>query len=382
MFRRRWSVPPALLAAALSAVGCAARWGPVPDDDGSSIQTIVDSIRAAYDLPALGGAIVTADGGSIAAVSGVRRVPDGAPVTLDDLWHLGSNFKAFTAMLAATAVDRAEIRWTTTLAEAFPELAPTMLEPYRGVTLRDLLSHRAGLAADPEWTAISGRDRPEQRLAVTRWAVSVPPAAAYGTYLYSNTGYMVAAAMLERAMGETFERAMASRVLEPLGITDAGYGAQDAGGAAQPVGHQWVGGRWVAREGLDNPPVYASAGGAHMSIGSWARFIQEVLRVEAGNPTIVNAEAGRVTTSANVPMDGSDSYGMGWIITSRSWADGKTLTHAGSNTANSSVAWLAPNRGFAVLAVTNAYDPSQNSRTWEALDALSARLLTYHATGR
>src|SRR5690606_40299445 len=67
------------------------------------------------------------------------------------------------------------------------------------------------------------------------WAVSVPPAAAYGTYLYSNTGYMVAAAMLERAMGETFERAMASRVLEPLGITDAGYGAQDAGGAAQPV---------------------------------------------------------------------------------------------------------------------------------------------------
>lgn len=382
-FRWPWSVVPSLLVAAVFTAGCTER-GPLgPDGDPADVQAIVDSIRAAYDLPALGGAIVTADDGAyVSAVSGVRRAPDGAPVTVNDLWHLGSNFKAFTALLAATAVERGEIEWTTTLAETFPELEPTMLEAYRGVTLRDLLAHRAGVRANPDWQFISGQDRAAQRLSVTAWAVSVPPASAYGTYSYTNTGYMIAAAMLERAMGETFESAMASRVFAPLGITNAGYGAQDAGGAPQPLGHQWVGGQWVAREGLDNPPVFASAGGAHMSIGSWARFIQEVLRVEAGNPRIVAAQAGRATTSAVVPIGGSDSYGMGWVITSRSWAGGKTLTHNGTNTANSSVTWLAPNRGFAVLAVTNAHDASQNSRTWQALDALSARLIAYHQTGR
>ncbi len=95
----------------------------------------------------------------VIAVSGVRRVPDGAAVTLNDLWHLGSNFKAFTAMLAATAVDRGEIEWTTTLAEAFPELEPTMLEAYRGVTLRDLLAHRAGVPANPDRQFVSGQTR-------------------------------------------------------------------------------------------------------------------------------------------------------------------------------------------------------------------------------
>lgn len=99
----------------------------------------------------------------VIAVSGVRRVPDGAAVTLNDLWHLGSNFKAFTAMLAATAVDRGEIEWTTTLAEAFPELEPTMLEAYRGVTLRDLLAHRAGVPANPDRQFVSGQTRAEQR---------------------------------------------------------------------------------------------------------------------------------------------------------------------------------------------------------------------------
>jgi CubicO group peptidase (beta-lactamase class C family) len=350
----------------------------------AGLEEIVDSIRAAYGLPALGGAIVTVDAAESAiAVAGVRRVAGGSAATAGDLWHLGSNFKAFTAMLAATAVDQGEIEWSTTLAEAFPELEGTMREEYRDVTLRDVLSHRAGLPRDPAAQAISGQDRAAQRLSVTAWAVTQPPASAYGTYSYTNTGYMVAAAMLERAMDESFEDAMASRIFTPLGIADAGFGPQDAaGGSAQPVGHRWQGGQWVAVERFDNPPVYASAGGAHMSIGSWARFLQEVLRLEAGEPTIVSVEAGQQTTSAVTPMGGDNAYGMGWVITSRSWAGGKTLTHDGTNTANSSVTWMAPLRGFAVLAVTNAYDGSQNSRTWRALDALSARLITYHQTGR
>lgn len=45
-------------------------------------------------------------------------------------------------------VDEGRIAWTTTLAEAFPELATRMRPEYRGVTVRDLLTHHGGLVRD------------------------------------------------------------------------------------------------------------------------------------------------------------------------------------------------------------------------------------------
>jgi hypothetical protein len=55
-----------------------------------------------------------------------------------------------------------------------------------------------------------------------------------------------------------------------------------------------------------------------------------------------------------------DKYAMGWAVGEREWAKGSrptdrgiVLTHAGSNTMWFCVAWLAPERDFAVLIATN-----------------------------
>lgn len=343
---------------------------------------LVDSVRAAFNLPALAGAIVTADDRVVAwGVAGTRRVTGGAMVTGNDLWHLGSNFKAFTGTLAAVAVARGAIAYGTTLAQVFPELVPTMRAEYREATLRDLLAHRAGMPRDPVGGAITGATRADQRRSVTQWAVQQPPATTPGTYHYTNTGYLLAGAMLERALGESFEDAMARHVWAPLGIVNAGWGAQAAAGASdQPVSHSWQNGEWRVREAHDNPPVYASAGGAHMTLDGWSRFLQEVLRMEAGTSSLAPLAIQRETT-ASITSTGSDAYGLGWFITSRSWAGGRTLTHNGTNTAFGSVTWMAPLRGFAVLATTNSWD-SVGNRSATAMDVLVGRLISFRETGR
>lgn len=354
-----------------------------PDPVVVDVQFIVDSIRVAYNLPALAGAIVTVDDLDYGSgVSGLRRVTGGAEATLQDLWHLGSNFKAFTGMLAAIAVENGALEWTTTIAEAFPELAGSIRAEYEDVTLRDLLSHQSGLPRDPGAGTAIGTTRTQQRDAVAAWAVNQPPASTRGTYSYTNTGYMLAGAMIERVLGGTFEDEMDEHVFTPLGIDDAGFGPQaPVGSTLQPVAHSLVNGQWVAREGFDNIPVYSSAGGVHMSVESWSRFLREVLRLEAGSPTIVSDAVGSETTAAHVTISASDSYGLGWIITSRTWANGRTLTHSGTNTGNYSVTWMAPNRGFAVLGVSNSYDSSDNAVTARALDALAGRLIHFYNTG-
>jgi CubicO group peptidase (beta-lactamase class C family) len=318
-----------------------------------------------------------------------RRVPDtprakstSSTVTIEDLWHLGSNFKAFTAMLAAIAVEQGEIEWETTIGEALPELAASMRAEYEDITLRDLLSQQSRLQRDPPAGAITGTTRSEQRSAVAAWAVTQPPLSAAGQYSYTNTGYMLAAAMIERALDTTFEEAMEVHVFTPLGIDDAGWGPQaDHASSTQPVAHRLVNGQWQVLEAFDNPPVYASAGGAHMSVDSWSRFLQEVLRLESGAPTIVSEAAGAETTESITHIAGSDYYGMGWVITNRDWANGRTLTHDGTNTGNYSVTWMAPTRGFAVLGLTNSYDPAASARVATAVDVLMGRLIHYYATG-
>ena len=53
-----------------------------------------------------------------------------------------------TATSIMILVEQGKLRWDSTIAEVFPELAPTMHEGYRGVTLEQLLTHTGGLRGD------------------------------------------------------------------------------------------------------------------------------------------------------------------------------------------------------------------------------------------
>jgi CubicO group peptidase (beta-lactamase class C family) len=356
----------------------AAPAGPV-----ASLSSIVDSVRLAWNMPAMGAAIVTLEDGIVAiGAAGPRRATGGAPVTTDDLWHLGSNTKAITSMLAAVAVSQNRIQWTTTIPQLFPELANIRAE-YRDVTLRELLSHQSGLSGSPGEGALgSDPTAVAQRASLVAAVLQQPPSGSRGTYSYSNLGYVVAGAMLERVFGASFEAAMAARVFAPLGMTDAGWGPQAAAGSTtQPVAHRWgTNGPWLVLEGFDIPPVFASSGTMHMSLASWGRLAREVLRVEAGTPTLASADVAREITSEVIATGPGASYGLGWGITTRSWAGGKVLIHDGSNTGNHSLAVVAPLRNVAFLVTTNGYDP--NGRSGQALGGLLDRLIIFHDTGK
>src|SRR6266849_3624218 len=77
--------------------------------------------NARSELPALAAAVVK--DGKIVAVGavGTRKAGATAPVTVHDRFHLGSDTKAMTALLAAMFVEEGKLRWDTTVAAVFPE---------------------------------------------------------------------------------------------------------------------------------------------------------------------------------------------------------------------------------------------------------------------
>src|SRR5690606_3654788 len=107
--------------------------------------------------PALAGAIVDLEGNTTLGATGTRRAGHEEPVTTGDLWHLGSCTKAMTATLIARLVERGDLEWTTTLADAFPDFALSMHPDWREVTIEQLLANRGGAPANLDADGLWGR---------------------------------------------------------------------------------------------------------------------------------------------------------------------------------------------------------------------------------
>ncbi len=331
-----------------------ARRGPAPLAD------VLEPIRARHKLPALAAAVVHR--GRIVGLDavGVRKVGTDAAVTRSDPFHIGSCTKAMTATLVGLLVQEGTVRWDLPLAEALPGLAEDMHPEFKAVPLRMLLRHRGGLHANlPEgkgWDdVLAGTTPREQRAAFARAHLTAPPAYPPGTRTeYSNAGYGIVGAILERITDRPYEELMRKRLFQPLGMTSAGFGAMGTPGTLdQPWQHR------LGEDGLcraippgpksDNPDAIGPGGKVHGSMADWAAFAMEHLPTSPRERRLLQP-----ATLAVLHKPATEGgYAMGWRVLQRKWGGGTVLFHAGSNTMNYAVAWLAPRRDFAVLVATN-----------------------------
>src|SRR5215212_2418790 len=104
-----------------------------------SLDPVLQPYLVRYDLPAVAAAVVRNGTVVAAGAVGTRRAGTDTPVTVSDRFHIGSDTKAMTALLAAMFVEEGRLRWDSTVGEVFPELAATMDAGLRRVTLEQLL---------------------------------------------------------------------------------------------------------------------------------------------------------------------------------------------------------------------------------------------------
>jgi CubicO group peptidase (beta-lactamase class C family) len=281
--------------------------------------------------------------------AGVRRQGRDAAFSAHDRIHLGSCTKAFTATLAALLVADGRISWQATVVTVLAA-EPVISRGWRDVTLEDLLRHCGGApeeAPPAAWRAAWSCARPphECRAAFVGRLLADDPPEKRGEYHYSNQGYAIAARMLETVADRPYEALLAERLLVPLGITSAGFGPPSATQPDAPVGHDDTG----APDDIDNPAAIAPAGTLHMTVADWARF----LAVHLGGPLPeALAALGPVLPDLQRPFPTAPGEVLGWVTARRPWG-GRVLNHAGSNTRWYCVAWLAPERGFGVVAAAN-----------------------------
>jgi CubicO group peptidase (beta-lactamase class C family) len=303
---------------------------------------------------------VYAEGEAVATQLGELEYHGGQPVDADTAFPVGSITKAFTASLAMTLVADGDLDLDGPLDEHLPELA----ELGQQVTLRQLLSHTAGLANGPASEEVAGFSA--RRYLADHCGphnIVAPPGTAFS---YSNLGYVLVGRLIEAITGMTWEEAIQAVLLRPLHIEPAFVVDDldpDGGCPERPVavGHSvnlTTGRTRAVPQSL--APAEAPAGGLALS----ALDLITLASVYLGRTT------GRVLPPEYAaqmcrPVPGADPYGLaeGWGLGLATFGDG-WVGHDGNAYGTSCYLRIAPERGSAVALTSNA---NSGSGLWPEL---------------
>jgi CubicO group peptidase (beta-lactamase class C family) len=170
---------------------------------------------------------------------------------------------------------------------------------------------------------------------------------------YSQAGFNLAGRIVEKVTGLTYEKAVASLVFSPAGLSDSFFDRDDIMTRRFAVGHNRgedgtlsVGRLWRRSRG-DNPGGGIASSAADML--RWARF-----HLGSGVPGVLPADVLRQMREPTTALRGSslgDAIGIGWFLRE---VDGvRAAGHGGSANGQFADLLLVPERGFAVVALCN-----------------------------
>ncbi len=170
-----------------------------------------------WQVPGLAVAIVK-DGEVVFSKGyGVRELGKPAAVDAHTLFAVGSTTKAMTAALIGMLVDDKKLSWDDPVVKHLPWFQ--LSDPYltREITVRDLLTHRAGLGnADYLWYG----QETEPREILRRVRLLTPAYSLRSSFIYQNVMYAAAGAVIEAVTGQSWEDVMRTRLFEPLGMSE------------------------------------------------------------------------------------------------------------------------------------------------------------------
>jgi CubicO group peptidase (beta-lactamase class C family) len=150
---------------------------------------------------------------------GMADVAANRPATAATVYKIGSVSKQFTATLILKQVERGKL----SLNDSIGHFLTTGLRPeWRRLTIEQLLNHTSGLPRD-----FKREGRPESEVSpdtMIAWAARDTMMFAPGTrHYYSNPGYLLLGALVEKLYGKPYRDAVHEEIAKPLGLKTLGW---------------------------------------------------------------------------------------------------------------------------------------------------------------
>lgn len=322
--------------------------------DAQNTFQFADSIREAHQIPELSYAVVTGD--KILEIQALGKhsvnLPDKA--TLSDRFHLGSNTKALTAFLAAKCVEQGKLQWSSRFFDFFPAWKADSKPDYQDVTLQELLSHRAHIWPfpgfdDPKIPKFIG-NKQQQREAFGKFVLTLAPAANEENHVfrYSNADYTLAALMLEKSTGKTWEQLVEKILNKDLNL-NIGFSWPENIKHKDTWGHSMENNKLVAEPCTSSYHIDLTepAGDLNAKLTDYLKFVQQNIRGLQGDDKYLTAKTYQFL------HDGASQYAMGWY---NSHDNGQIFsTHSGTAGTYFTLVSIDRQKNIGYIIFTNAF---------------------------
>jgi CubicO group peptidase (beta-lactamase class C family) len=238
---------------------------------------------------------------------GLADVAANRPATAATVYKIGSVSKQFTAVLLLKQVERGRLALTDSIGR---HLTTGLRPEWRSLTIEQLLNHTAGMPLD-----LTREGRPGDEVSadtMIAWAARDTMRFAPGTrFAYSNPGYLLLGALVEKLYGRPYGAALREEIARPLGLRTLGWCTDPGKDPLVATGHSYAG------PGKNEPAEYAhpskslGAGGLCASAGDLAAWNRALHGGRVLSPTSYAA----MTT----PRGAAKRYGFGLYVQPAPW---------------------------------------------------------------
>ena len=317
-----------------------------------------------WRVPGFAMAIVKDDKVVFAKGYGVRKLGETTPVDERTLFAVASNTKAFTAALMGMLVDEGKLKWDDPVTKYLPDFQVYDMFASREMTIRDLLSHRSGLATfggDLLWYETTYNSRE----VVRRIRFLKPTSSFRSRYGYQNIMFIAAGEVIEAVTGKKWSEVVRERILKPLGMTSTTTTIRDSkstDNVASPHNELNDKIRVVQYGNVDGAAAAAGINSNVIEMSQW-------LRLQLGKGTYEGKKIFSSTVSRDMwqpntilpiseagekfnPTRHFRAYGMGWFLSD--YHGRKLIDHSGGLDGMVSQTGMIPEEGLGVVIVSNS----------------------------
>lgn len=354
---RRLLTAALLLGAATPAWGCQGSPGaaapsdarPAEADALAALSHRADSLAAADEWS---GAILVARDGRVLLThaAGLADRQAGTPVIPNTQFRVGSMNKMFTAVATLQLVDAGRLSLDTTIGAVLTDYPNRDIADR--VTIRQLLTHTGGTGDifGPQFEAHRESLRTHADY-VALYGARGPTHAPGAEFRYSNYGYVLLGAIIERVSGQSYYDYVQARIFEPAGMTATASLPESVDVPDRSAGYMREGGRWAS-----NAPTLpwrgTAAGGGYSTVGDLYRFATALQSGALLSDSLLAA--------ATSEQAGDYGYGLG--------LDGegarRSFGHGGGAPGMNGDIRIFPELGYVIVALGNV-DPPAASRLVE-----------------
>lgn len=264
------------------------------------------------------GAILVAKNGEILINRGyglaVRE--KGIRNTMETIFCTGSITKQFTA----AAILKLEMTGKLSVGDTLDKFFSDVPADKQKITLHQLLTHTSGLIGE-----VGGDYETAERDETVKKILAQPLRSEPGTkFFYSNAGYSLLAAVIEKASGRTYEDFLSRNLFKPAGMSDTGYRLPRW--KNKVIAHWYVGEKDNGIP-LDRPFPYWNLIGNGGILSTTEDMFKWSLALKGAK--ILSAEAKKTLWTPVL-----NDYACGWDVLMT--AHGKLLQHDGGSTLGNS----------------------------------------------